>query len=308
MLTETGIVSIISIAIYVPCLFLAAFLLTRHGFTRSGGWIFVVLFTLIRVVGSALELSIDGDKNIQPNTEQANLNLASQILQSVGLVPLLSALMAFLGRIDDVCSLYIHVTPQVQRALHTTQIPLYVGLILAIVGSVNSEEDLTKDHVYNVSSLTQAGQIIILLCWVTVAAVDAFLIARVRSFAHRGAQVETSPDPRVRRPANPQRLLPVPEEFLLAAVSVSLVLLFVRILYMLISVFANSATFNLVTGSETARLCMSVIEEYAIVILLLAVGVTLKQLPKIDKSTQEGEKSQTRKVLGYVPFVHWFVR
>jgi hypothetical protein len=44
-------VSIAEIVVYVPSLAIAIFLSVRHGFARSSGWMFLIVFCLARLIG-----------------------------------------------------------------------------------------------------------------------------------------------------------------------------------------------------------------------------------------------------------------
>jgi hypothetical protein len=50
-LTYRNGVSIAEIIVYVPSLAIAIFLSVRHGFARSSGWMFLIVFCLARLIG-----------------------------------------------------------------------------------------------------------------------------------------------------------------------------------------------------------------------------------------------------------------
>ena len=142
----------------------------------------------------------------------------------------------------------------------------------------------------------ESGIIILVLCWVTIAAVAGFIVLRVRDYDRAAYKPLVKVD----------RLLPIREEFLLAAVCVSLTLLGVRLLYQIIGTFSSSSDFDLVSGNETVRLCMATIEEYVIVIVQLSAGLALKKL-RLPAEWKE-QRTGAARYLQYVPFVHWFIR
>lgn len=45
-LDARGIIAAVEIAIYVPLLITSIILVKRHGFRRSGGWLFFVIFSI----------------------------------------------------------------------------------------------------------------------------------------------------------------------------------------------------------------------------------------------------------------------
>lgn len=63
---------------------------------------------------------------------------------------------------------------------------------------------------------------------------------------------------------------------ILLAVAISSPFLFVRLLYAFFVLFLHDATFSMIGGNVTVRLVMSVLEEFVVVIVCLAVGWTLR--------------------------------
>ena len=50
-------VSILLLIFYLPALATAIFLSVRHGFTRSAGWRFMIIFTLARILCACFQLA-----------------------------------------------------------------------------------------------------------------------------------------------------------------------------------------------------------------------------------------------------------
>jgi len=70
------------------------------------------------------------------------------------------------------------------------------------------------------------------------------------------------------------------EGLLVFAVMCALLPLSVRLLYSLLSVFSHLSIFNLATGSQTATLFMSVLEEMMVVVIYIATGLKLPAVPE----------------------------
>lgn len=68
-------------------------------------------------------------------------------------------------------------------------------------------------------------------------------------------------------------------------VAVSAPFLIVRTVYSVLGAFGNDLKFNILIGSVPIYLCMAVLEEFAIFILFLAVGFTLRVIPKDYEAT-----------------------
>ena len=58
-------VSILLLIFYLPALAIAILLTVRHGFSKSSGWRFMIVFTLVRVLCACLELAtINQPRNV----------------------------------------------------------------------------------------------------------------------------------------------------------------------------------------------------------------------------------------------------
>jgi hypothetical protein len=85
-------VSILELIAYLPALFVAALLVYRHGVRHSGGFIFLVIFTIVRIVGACCELATI-------NKPSTGLYIAAAICSSIGLSPLLMTCSGLLSRV-----------------------------------------------------------------------------------------------------------------------------------------------------------------------------------------------------------------
>lgn len=84
-------ISILELIAYLPALFVAALLVYRYGIRRSGGFIFLVIFTIVRIVGACCELATI-------NNASTGLYIAAAICSSIGLSPLLMTCSGLLSR------------------------------------------------------------------------------------------------------------------------------------------------------------------------------------------------------------------
>src|SRR5450432_960696 len=137
MVSLNGI-SIAELIFYVPGLLVAVFLTLRLGFRRSFGWIFLIVFTLVRIIGACLELAAKNDP------DSISLQTGYTILLTIGLSPLLLTGLGLLGRC--IASINLHMETGVKeyhlRALEAT---LTLGLILGIVGGVKASKDYDEN-------------------------------------------------------------------------------------------------------------------------------------------------------------------
>lgn len=84
--------SILELVVYLPCFFVALFIAVRHGFGRSSGWIYFVIFTVIRIVGSATSIA-------SISNPSKGLITAATICTSIGLSPLILGCVGLLSRV-----------------------------------------------------------------------------------------------------------------------------------------------------------------------------------------------------------------
>lgn len=84
--------SILELIVYVPSIVLAVILCIRHGFSRSSGWISLVILSVFRISGACCQLTTYSN----PST---GLFIATAILNSLGLVTLLFGTLGLLSRV-----------------------------------------------------------------------------------------------------------------------------------------------------------------------------------------------------------------
>lgn len=87
-----GYVSIVELIVYIPSLILALILCSRHGFTRSSGWVYTVVLCVVRIAGSVCQLLTYTDHS-------TGLLKATLIIDSIGISPLLLATLGMLSRL-----------------------------------------------------------------------------------------------------------------------------------------------------------------------------------------------------------------
>ena len=75
-----GGVSVFELCIYLPAVLVALFVCSRHGFSRSSGWVFTLILCLARIVGACCQLATY-------QSETSGLLEAVVILDSVGVSP-----------------------------------------------------------------------------------------------------------------------------------------------------------------------------------------------------------------------------
>jgi hypothetical protein len=240
-------ISILQLAAFLPTIFLGAWIAFRHGFGRNSGWIFFVIFSLIRSIGACCSL-------VTLSNNSVNVYVAWIVCNSVGLSPLLLGCLGLLSRANDSAKRKSmnNVNPYLFRLVGLLTI---VALILTIVGQTSNTSSL--QNLTQVDDKTKIGIVLFLVSWVGLCFLFFLVSLRLRSIEQG-------------------------ERRLLMAVGISIPLLLVRLVYSFLVVFANNPDFSTVTGNVTAMLVMSVIEEILVVYICLVVGLTLSVRPKVD--------------------------
>lgn len=84
-------ISILELIIYFPSVFVGGYLVIRHGLRKSAGFIYLVLFSNLRIVGACCDLATISN----PST---GLYISEVICSSIGLSPLILTCSGFLAR------------------------------------------------------------------------------------------------------------------------------------------------------------------------------------------------------------------
>ena len=138
------------------------------------------------------------------------------------------------------------------RHIQLAEILNTVGIILSIIGGVNSGNDYGTTGRYEPQTLSKVGLALFIASFV---AILAFTVLLSLSISHAEAG----------------------EKRILLAVAASLPLLLVRLIYSSVYTFGNYHPFSSLTGSVTLLLCMALLEEMAIVAIFEGVGLTLRK-------------------------------
>ncbi|KAK5128948.1 hypothetical protein LTR85_000281 [Meristemomyces frigidus] len=237
-------VAIFQLVYYSLCLFSSVYIALKHGAMKSSGWIFLAIFCLIRIIGSAARIATI----INPDAETAyTIALITSVL---GLSPLLMASLGLIARA------YYSLLKQpwatffsfvVVKIVH---LPAVIALILCIVGATSAASPAEIDSEVTVH--------IGVILYTVVFAMLAFLTL-VAYLANRRSKQGEGP--------------------LILAVSAAMPFIFIRLLYSLLAAFSHAPAFNPVTGSTTASLFMEVLEEMVVVVIYIATGLKLASVP-----------------------------
>ncbi|KAK5114183.1 hypothetical protein LTR62_002753 [Meristemomyces frigidus] len=157
MLAPKGCLAATEIAFFAPILCIGIFLLFRHGFGKKLGWLYIVLLSLLRLIGGSVTLYM----NIN-NTFTSGLLETAAITSAIGTAPLLLALMGFLERINQNME-HEGLSTNLFRPLHLASL---AALILAIIGGTDEAEGESVGRI-----LIKVAAIIFLVIYLALVAI-----------------------------------------------------------------------------------------------------------------------------------------
>ncbi|KPM42693.1 hypothetical protein AK830_g3893 [Neonectria ditissima] len=252
-------IAIWQLVYYIAALGGSVWVSARHGFSKSTGWIFLVIFSIIRIVGCSAQIATVTVDSDTPWTIAA-------ITGFLGLSPLL---LASLGIVSRVCYSIIKTPWNLEFSfcvVKTVQVPAAVALILCIVGGVSAD---TPAEIGD-QSTTQAGVILFLIVLVLIVLLTVGA-AVGRNTTGRG------------------------EGRLLGAVAVSLPMLLIRIIYSFLVVFSKDSHFSMASGSTSSILTdlfMARIEEMLVILVYLWAGITQEAVPENDGGVKRSKEEK----------------
>jgi hypothetical protein len=147
---------------------------------------------------------------------------------------------------------------------------IVIGLVLNIVGGTSSS--IGPDGTIEVNILSKVGIILYIVAF--VALILMFLVSLTR--AH---------------------YVPEKERRVPYAIIVALPFILVRLLYSACAVFLHNHLFNLVTGSVVVLALMTVIEEFIVVAIYVALGFLVDKLDENEQGAIAGRPRKAKKKL-----------
>ncbi|KAG6857600.1 hypothetical protein H0H87_010168 [Tephrocybe sp. NHM501043] len=251
-----GKIAAAEIAFYTPVAAFTIALVWRYAFRRDAGWLFLFIFSAVRIAEGALVLA--GELTAQPKVD---LFIAAYVLQAAGLAPLLLSTIGFLGMAGQ--STYSEIS-RVSLIFRLTGLATLAGLGLSIAGGllgthVSPDKGDTGLILRRASAGVFAGAYVVLFlahlgCW-------------SYHFQMRSYRLK-----------------------LLGGATLALPLLGVRVAYAVLSAWSASdlfgtslssnpilAKFNPLNGQWVAYLVMSVIMEFVVVALYLLFSTVLSR-------------------------------
>ena len=253
-LTDQGRLAIVEILFYVLALPFALYVCFKHGFGRSLGFFYLVLLAVIRIAGNGI--TIYSESASDPSTGLVTTGI---ILASVGLSPLLNALVALIKRVNE--GMQNRRLPAIVfRVLELVNIVAVV--LVAYGGSKANTPSNTQDSKNTGVDMEKAGIIVFIITFLVTAVTAIITFMSIRS------------------------AIPGDRRLVYFAVA-SLPFLFIRLIYSAVVIFENnkSKVFSQLAPNIWAESFMEVLEEFIVVILYITAGILT---PKIAREQVQG--------------------
>ncbi|KAE9366860.1 hypothetical protein N431DRAFT_417792 [Stipitochalara longipes BDJ] len=249
MVSTAEVIAYAELVVYIPIFLLTAIIIFRHGFQKQLGWIYLTIFCIVRVAGAIFEI-----KREHAPTNKTDIEW-SEILQSVGLSPLLMASMGLLKRvmnnqflptsgIANIITKRATANSRRSRTIQIAQLPTMIALILCIAGGT----DEASNEISQGKNLTKIGIAIFAVIYVLLFALSVITMKDVGN-------------------------APREEKRIYIVVLIALPLIAVRLLWSILSAFGHSSDFSLQSPKPLIQLFMATIEEFIVVVCYTTVGL-----------------------------------
>ncbi|KAF2759637.1 hypothetical protein EJ05DRAFT_498848 [Pseudovirgaria hyperparasitica] len=251
-------VAILQIIFYFLCVPLALFLCKRHGFAKSSGWYFLILFVLFRLTAGICTLIYTQAVGNGDGTTATNAVTGAIVCNSTGLSPLNLILLGLLSRVNDhIAEGTGKVPPRVFKLIGLVSL---VGLILSSSGG--SSSTYHDDGSVTIATTSKAALIMFFIIFI----VQVFLTIY---FQTRSRAIDKG------------------EKRLVLAVAICSPFLIIRYAYQFEYTFTGKRKWSSTFGDVTLFLILFVLTEIIVVTTCIAVGLTLRKRPATAQTHDE---------------------
>ncbi|EJT74384.1 hypothetical protein GGTG_08225 [Gaeumannomyces tritici R3-111a-1] len=276
-LTTHNRISIAEICVYTPSLAVAIVLAIRHGFKRSSGWLYLILFSVIRLLAASLQLATIN------NPDNIGLIVGAMSLQAAGLSPLILVSVGLLGRVSANITKSTSKAGLPHRVFRLLQVVVMIGLILSIIGGnklgdkigdLEAQPGGTSDGLgsLQIPTESQAGIGLMLAGF-------GILVGATIALSLQARSIETG------------------ERRVLGAVAFALPFIAVRIVYSAVATYSSSNRnfrwFDAGPSYYNYLIGMDVCMEMLAVLVFLTAGLLIKQLRTAAPDNASPTESQT---------------
>ncbi|KAK9370445.1 hypothetical protein V1509DRAFT_351412 [Lipomyces kononenkoae] len=253
-LSAHGYIAIVEIVFYVIALIYSFSNCLRYGFKRQGGWVYLSVFCVLRVVASVLVIVVELSSN-----PSSGLITAEVTVSSIALTPLSLAMLGFLR--TSAQSTFGPLPDVLTKVFRLCQVALLMAIIMGIIGGNDLSSDSTSSSGHTSS---RVSVLLVVGVFVVLTLLTSYFVFYAQVDSHTRA--------------------------LTRGIAIALPFLLVRIIYSLLNAFSSSTMnrFNDLTGSWAIYLFMGVIMEFIVVAILTVTGFKLQKYSKKVEMDNEG--------------------
>lgn len=248
-------VAVIQLFFFAIFLVFGFILCFRHGFRRSEGWVILITFSLLRLIGASFQLA-------SINYQTDSVYGGALICEGIGLAPLTLLNIGIFGRLNKYAKKIHH------KAFSVISLVAIAGLVLGIYGGIDSSESADL----GTNDLLKASVICFLVAYVMFLALFLLFLTGLN-----------------RIPPNERPLLyafAVCIPFMVVRFMYSVLPTFISSL---------RSDYNALFGNVSIYLFMAVLEEIVIVACYVYVGMRLDELPPELKAPPLSFKKKDKK-------------
>ncbi|OCK78169.1 hypothetical protein K432DRAFT_100003 [Lepidopterella palustris CBS 459.81] len=274
VLNAHGIVASFELAFYTLLLIPTVLNVFHFGVRQHTGWLFMVLFSLVKMTGAALFIST----LTSSKTPSIGLQVAMSIMYQVALGPLLSATLSFFNGATPTTppstnrrrgSIFSNL-PRLLRLIHFA---IIAAIALGVIGGINRAP--TSNGQINASKYDSGATYLKVSSVLLLVALVGIVYGLMRYWSLRTVMSE-------------------PQRSILPAIGAAIPLLLLRVIYSLLSSFnLNTSTskghtmaFNIFTGSIAAYIVLAMLPQIGVVVLYSVAGFVARL--KSGKSVEVG--------------------
>jgi len=172
MLDGKGDLSTVELAFFTPALLISLVVLSRHGFARQLGWIYICLLSVLRIIGAATTVYSETQ-----NDHSRGILTTAAITSAIGTAPLLLALMGFLVRINEgMQQEHQGLSQLVFRPIHLAAL---AALVIAIIGGID-KSSADPSTASTGTTLTKAAAILFFLMYLALGTITLLTVRNTR--------------------------------------------------------------------------------------------------------------------------------
>ncbi|KAK5169019.1 uncharacterized protein LTR77_006328 [Saxophila tyrrhenica] len=158
------------VAFFAPALLISTYIVFRHGLRRQLGWLYLVLLSILRLVGASATLWSETQNDYSKSILQTAF-----ITSAVGTAPLLLVLLGFMQLVNkDMKTAGSAVGIWVFRGIHLLSL---AALVLAILGGTDISSTISSTVSLG-HTLLKAGSIVFLVIYLALAAITFLTFSR----------------------------------------------------------------------------------------------------------------------------------